>query len=622
MALTRREGYADDWKPYLDTLPTNFRPWHPLTWLIPYDTSPICTPKTNTSTNDAEQENESLEDVHKNRKKRKRQSEVDGNEDIEQRRQWWLSLYANIPLSARKKVDVVKGRYEDDLVVLRNVLVNEGSFGSDGLEKEVTGEDLLWAWLIVNTRSVTLALGLPEYPPDVYNHTLVPLLDLLNHSSHPSVGLPHWIPTASSLPRVRTKNPSGPTPPALKNDGHSTFASKPYSGSTEEHLIPGKISMCLKSGKDMEEGVEVSFEYGGHGSEVLMAEYGFVEGPSSSRQSPISEIPGGSDASDAGAKLQKSGRSKSPRTSNVSPEVIKEGNVKDKDTKHNGKHDHSSAVARRWLEMPHAQVDLDHLIEPLWHTINDGDLKKDVLREMKYSGKNTIYANPSPAPSHSLLMTLRILHLTPEQKDKLDPIKKFLVTYVSPDNEEKVRNTLSTMCKEVVNDAEEALGSEFLSLDRARGILSVDISSSDGLAKYTDDTDERKSDRKGQSGTSHRRKTSEEGISEISHRMFKGKRSREEEVEVVGTEKKRKISTRAKKHDNKSVSLEDLDEGSRHGKETEGGEGIVREGEISKSESNLEDRERARQYVRLLWEEQKEVCMGMLKRLDNDEPLE
>jgi hypothetical protein len=79
LALTRdpKNRHPSPWKQYLSTLPVSFDPWHPLTWYY-----------------------------------------KQGEEG------WWQKILAFLPVSARKKLDEVKGRYEGDLAVLKIVLVS------------------------------------------------------------------------------------------------------------------------------------------------------------------------------------------------------------------------------------------------------------------------------------------------------------------------------------------------------------------------------------------------------------------------------------------------------------------------------------------------------------------
>jgi hypothetical protein len=78
LALTRdpESRNASPWKPYLATLPESFFPWHPLTWYYKI-----------------------------------------GEEG------WWQKLHGLMPASTRRMLEKVKERYEEDLGVLRGVLV-------------------------------------------------------------------------------------------------------------------------------------------------------------------------------------------------------------------------------------------------------------------------------------------------------------------------------------------------------------------------------------------------------------------------------------------------------------------------------------------------------------------
>jgi len=71
---------------YLDTLPTSFRPWHPLTWHVPPDAQA---------------------------KIKKEAKEWE----------WWRTLARLIPRGATSYLQEVRRRYEEDLSVLREILV-------------------------------------------------------------------------------------------------------------------------------------------------------------------------------------------------------------------------------------------------------------------------------------------------------------------------------------------------------------------------------------------------------------------------------------------------------------------------------------------------------------------
>nr|XP_019042616.1 hypothetical protein I302_09225 [Kwoniella bestiolae CBS 10118]OCF21546.1 hypothetical protein I302_09225 [Kwoniella bestiolae CBS 10118] len=371
LALTRdpKERYKSDWQVYIDSLPKSFRPWHPLTWTIPPSLSP----------------NEPKE------------REAEGWE-------WWNNLYnVGISQSTKLKVQDVKQRFDKDYEVLLEVLKEEEPFKSQRLSEVIGKEDILWAWLNVNTRSISIPLGLPG-PSERNNHTLVPIMDFINHSSNESIITPRvrQLPTPSSS-RIRkpsmtttTSNGTGPLPsPPLtsKTNGQSNGV-----GSIKQNavLLPNKIDFQLNCpDRGLEENEEVFFEYGGHSSSTLFAEYGFCEVPT------------------------------------------------------------TDGVQDSWLDMKYGEVDLTSYIDELWKEQDqeDREEKKQVLEDIGCWGGNTLHSQPSPShPSHSLLMTLRLIHL-PASSPKLPNISKGLVTYVSPQNETSTLLTLEGICKKVIKEA-------------------------------------------------------------------------------------------------------------------------------------------------------------------------
>lgn len=115
---------------------------------------------------------------------------------------------------------------------------------------------------LVNTRSVSIPLGIAG-SSSLQNHTLVPMLDMLNHTSSPSLMIPRpqQIPSSS----ITTS---------------TTEDTKSSRGSNIVQLIPGKIGYKLiASSNGFKQDEEVLFEYGSHPSDVLFTEYGFVEQP-------------------------------------------------------------------------------------------------------------------------------------------------------------------------------------------------------------------------------------------------------------------------------------------------------------------------------------------------------
>ncbi|KAK4689124.1 hypothetical protein P7C73_g987, partial [Tremellales sp. Uapishka_1] len=297
LALTRDPGggHPSDWQPYLRTLPQTFTPWHPLSWSVDQDDT------------------------------------------------WWKALLGEgVSRGVREKIDDVKERFEEDAAVLRLVLREEEPFKGQALDSRITPSDLLWAWLNVNTRTVSLPLNLPA-PTHLYNHTLVPILDFANHSSDPKVTIPAPV----------------------------TFSSSSLS-------TPSTICFRLHSPEQgMNTDQEVLFQYGAHSNGMLLAEYGFCE-----RQNA------------------------------------------------------------------HSEVDVGYLIDETDFEIK----KKEALKAIGCWRKNTIHPDN---PSHSLLMTLRVKHLS--TPSKLASISKGLTTYISPDNEEKVKESLRSICETVITDAEAGI---------------------------------------------------------------------------------------------------------------------------------------------------------------------
>ncbi|OCF71488.1 hypothetical protein I204_07546 [Kwoniella mangroviensis CBS 8886] len=369
LALTKdpRGRYKSDWQVYIDSLPITFRPWHPLTWIVsPFD---------------------------------KAQKEE---------RVWWNHLYTiGLSESTKMKVQDVKNRFEKDYEVLCEVLKEEEPFKSQGLDGIISKEDILWAWLNVNTRSISIPLGLPG-PSERNNHTLVPLMDFINHSSNESLITPKvkQLPTPSSSrtrkPSVTTKTSTNglPSPPLpSKTNGHTDANIGLRNNAV---LLPNKIDFqlsCPDRGLDAND--EVLFEYGGHSSSTLFAEYGFCE--------------------------------------NLS---LVDGVNADEQT-------------NSWLDMKYGEVDLTSYINELWDQQDqeDKEEKRQVLEDIGCWGGNTLHAQPSPChPSHSLLMTIRLLHL-PTSSPKLSNISKGLITYISPQNETSTLLTLEGICKSVIKEA-------------------------------------------------------------------------------------------------------------------------------------------------------------------------
>jgi len=116
--------------------------------------------------------------------------------------------------------------------------------------------DLLWAWLIVNTRCVSFDIGKKHHADNI---VLAPAFDMANHSPKSKVTAmvtPHTLTMYSSPPRGQTISPLTKRP--------SDFSAPPSpSGSSSK-------SPCVRQGE------EITFTYGPHSNATLLTEYGFI----------------------------------------------------------------------------------------------------------------------------------------------------------------------------------------------------------------------------------------------------------------------------------------------------------------------------------------------------------
>ncbi|WRT67493.1 uncharacterized protein IL334_004465 [Kwoniella shivajii] len=436
LALTKdpKHRYESDWKVYIDTLPQSFRPWHPLTWVV----------------------------------------KPDLDEDEEDWK-WWNCLYQiGLSESAKMKIDDVRERFEKDYEILIEVLKEEDPFKSQNLVKEIGKEEILWAWLNVNTRSISIPLNIPG-PSERNNHTLVPIMDFINHSSDPSIITPR-VKQLAAPSRQRTRSTSKPSTastdsvflpsPPLTNASANGSRLGTANGTgiglrkADQHLLPGKIDLRLVCpDRGLDEGEEVFFEYGGHSSEMLFAEYGFCEIPKT--PVPTSSKRDLHDETD----IKVEGLNDGSLTSVT--QVNRDGDQKPNDEDTTG-----------WLTMRYGEVDVTPYIRELWDEQDDEEQeeKKQVLEGIGCWGGNTLHASPSPPhPAHSLLMTLRVLHL-PSTSPRLPNVSKGLVTYVSPSNETSAMLTLEDICKGAVKNAEK----------RSKVVQRLDVDVKDKLQSDTE----------------------------------------------------------------------------------------------------------------------------------------
>ncbi|KAA1093208.1 hypothetical protein PGT21_028596 [Puccinia graminis f. sp. tritici] len=109
--------------------------------------------------------------------------------------------------------------------------------------------DLLWAWLIVNTRCVSFNIGAKKMADNI---SLAPAFDMANHSPISRVTA---VANEQTLTMYSTQPAGlGPTNPAL---------SFPHSSPSDQPCMIRK-------------GQEITFSYGPHANSTLLTEYGFV----------------------------------------------------------------------------------------------------------------------------------------------------------------------------------------------------------------------------------------------------------------------------------------------------------------------------------------------------------
>ncbi|KAL7422560.1 hypothetical protein Q5752_003208 [Cryptotrichosporon argae] len=363
------------WDSFMRTLPHSFRPWHPLTWVV-----------------DAGERAEGTASTEGKSKSKCQCQNGDGGENKWTR---WAELADLLDGYTKRKLEDVKARWETDRDTLRKALRYEAF---THLKEPVSAETLLWAWLNVNTRTVSIALGLAG-DTALYNHTFVPLLDMINHSSSPSLRLGDPVQVASGPARASTgptyarahlgPGPNGPARTGMLGRHGRTPTPTPPAAA-------GKIDFRMSApARGLERGKQVHFAYGPHASSVLFAEYGFHEyAPDASTD--------GADA-DAGGEIDV------------------------------GEH-----VRRLWAE----------------HGTDD---KREALEAIACWGHDTLHLRPEPHAAYALVMTLRVLFLDSADADKLASVRRGLVSYVSPANEARARAALNDLCEETVREADAGL---------------------------------------------------------------------------------------------------------------------------------------------------------------------
>jgi hypothetical protein len=231
--LTGHDALSPDpWAPYLRSLPRTFHWHHPLTWLVRLSAE--------------DDEGEGAVGA------RLRKTEV-----------LLESLFTCLPERAQLLVRDVERRFWADVKVLRSLLVRLSlletitslAFAADVAPHlaQATSppfpscptpplRSLLWAWLNINTRCLTLHLGLG--PADGSNDfTLAPIVDFANHS-----------PSAT------------PVPITLPEEASARKAT--------QYALPATEDMVSSHAGGRK--TEVLLQYGPHDDSFLFAEYGFV----------------------------------------------------------------------------------------------------------------------------------------------------------------------------------------------------------------------------------------------------------------------------------------------------------------------------------------------------------
>ncbi|PLW20613.1 hypothetical protein PCANC_06031 [Puccinia coronata f. sp. avenae] len=134
-------------------------------------------------------------------------------------------------------------------------------------------EELIWAWLIVNTRSVSFDLGHKDHADNI---VLAPAFDMANHSPTSrvtAVVTPHALTMYSSAPTGRVRSPL--TDRLLEFSGSSSSSGAPPrdpSSSSSSSSQP-EAPCVIRRGED------ITFSYGPHSNPTLLAEYGFIASP-------------------------------------------------------------------------------------------------------------------------------------------------------------------------------------------------------------------------------------------------------------------------------------------------------------------------------------------------------
>lgn len=204
----------------------------------------------------------------------------------------------------------------------------------------------------VNTRTAAIPLGL-QPATSLQNHSLVPLFDLINHSSDPDLIIPS---------PIVTHIPAGPS-------------SSSRSRTAGSHLVPGRVGFQLVAPeRGLRKGEQVLFQYGAHSNGTLFAEYGFVELPTKRTKQDAREEDGAEAVDEPRVNV---GTSQSKRPS-------RKGGRSKTDATHPAQSADGDGDSQRsdldWSRLPHGEVEVTD--EPLldMHAISENKL--DILRSI------------------------------------------------------------------------------------------------------------------------------------------------------------------------------------------------------------------------------------------------
>lgn len=155
-------------------------------------------------------------------------------------------LYDHLPPSTRTILDSLEKRFSKDCIAVEKHLAQDPVLCNVQWFKDKARliDDLIWAWLNVNTRCLYHRLSRRRSDPA--NFTMGPLIDFANHTS---TG-PHMITQATQA---------------------DIFDCAPTSTFGEPLVI------FAPAGKPTASGAELRLKYGAHSRRVLFVEYGFVD---------------------------------------------------------------------------------------------------------------------------------------------------------------------------------------------------------------------------------------------------------------------------------------------------------------------------------------------------------